>query len=146
MFRVNGATFIGRWYRVLVVLANMLFGLLSGLQPLLPTGSTAAAVQTAIILSLQTSMAILCCRFTPDADRIISTFAATQFTFEAFATAAVLAAAVAQRSAPVTAATNMTDADAVGDLTEATVASTFQTSGFYISLAAMVVPMLQLLE
>ena len=58
MFRVNGATFIGRWYRVLVVLANMLFGLL-GPQPLLPTGSTAAAVQTAIILSLQTSMAIL---------------------------------------------------------------------------------------
>ena len=36
MFRVNGATFIGRWYRVLVVLANMLFGLLAGLQPLLP--------------------------------------------------------------------------------------------------------------
>ena len=176
MFRVNGATFIGRWYRVFVVLANMVFGLLSGLQPLLPAGSTESLVQTAVVLSLQASMAVLCWRFAPDADRIISTFAATQFTFEAFATASVLAAGlIAQNSmeTPASAANTTVDgsgevssgpasqlidagggaiasvggaASVIEDLAPSSLATTFQTSGFLLSLVAMGVPMLQLLE
>ena len=44
LFRVNGATRAGRWYRLTVIFANMGFGLLSGLQPLIMTAGSAAAV------------------------------------------------------------------------------------------------------
>ena len=140
MFRVNGGTFVGRWYRVLAVLANMVFGLLSGLQPLLSAGSTESLVQTGIVLGLQTIMAILCCRFKPDADRIISTFAATQFVFEASSTAAVLVASIVTRS------TAEPDDEANPTAVTDRVTSILVTSGFFLSLAAMGTPMLQLTE
>ena len=88
-FRVNGATRVGTLYRLIVILVNMTFGLLSGLQPLLPQGSLFALTQTSLILSLQLGMSALCFYFLPDADRIISRFAGTQFLFEGLSTALV---------------------------------------------------------
>ena len=82
LFRVNGSTRVGLLYRLLVVVANMIFGLLAGLAPLLPPGSTGALVQTASVLGLQLFMATLCFVYVPDADRIVSFFAGSQFALE----------------------------------------------------------------
>ena len=90
-FRVNGASRVGMLYRLIVILVNMTFGLLSGLQPLLPLNSISALAQTSLVLSLQLSMSALCFYFLPDADRIISRFAGTQFLFEGLSTASVRA-------------------------------------------------------
>ena len=124
MFRVHGATFLGRWYRVLVILLNIVFGSLSGLQPLLPAGTPGATAQTAIIGSLQLIMAAICFLVLPDADRIFSRFAATQFLTEGLSTLALLAASLS--------------VDRPGDA--------LQDLGFWLALGAMVVPMVQLLE
>ena len=96
MFRVNGASFLGRWYRLLVIVANLCFGMLSGLQPLMVVGSAGAVAQTALVLTLQFGMAFVCFHFLPDADRIISRFAATQFLLEGLSTASLLAASVTE--------------------------------------------------
>ena len=61
-------TGVGTCYRLIVLAANMTFGLLSGLQPLLPAGSLPALCQTLIIMILQLGMATLCFYILPDAD------------------------------------------------------------------------------
>ena len=75
----------------------MIFGLLSGLQPILAPGSRQALAQTFCILILQLFMAIICFRFLPDADRIISRFAGTQFLLEGFSTTMLLGADIDAR-------------------------------------------------
>ena len=164
MFRVNGHTAFGRWYRILVILLNMTFGFLSGLQPLLTPGSKGALAQTAMVLSLQLGMALACFRFLPDADRIISRFAATQFLFEGLSTAALLSASIGNPpdeealAAMVPAAPNDTTASSttsemvnsatspVASADEVEQWLSLRDTGFVLSLLAMACPMLQLLE
>ena len=87
---VHGATRLGTCYRIIVIGINMIFGCLSGLQPLLPPGSSAAIAQTLAIVLLQFGMGFLCFYMLPDGDRIVSRFAGTQFFMEAVATSALL--------------------------------------------------------
>ena len=75
---------------MIVIIVNIAFGIVSGLQPLLSAGSTFSIMQTVLIFSLQFIMFLVVCNFTPDADRIISGFACTQFFFEASATGFLL--------------------------------------------------------
>ena len=149
MFRVHGRYFFGRWYRILVLAVNMVFGVLSGLQPLMPAGSRIALVQTALVLTLQLSMALLCFRFLPDADRIISRFAATQFLLEGLSTSMLLASSLSHAGggdvAGSAAAASAEAVDAGASLSTAA-SRALLDSGFAFSLAAMLVPMLQLLE
>jgi len=79
MFRVNGANRMGVSYRLLAIVVNMMFGVLSGLQPLLPPGSAPALFQSFLVLSLQFGMSYVCFKCLPDADRIISRFMGVQF-------------------------------------------------------------------
>ena len=100
LFRVNGGSCVGRNYRMLVVVVNMAFGVLSGMQPLLmPSGSVPAYVQTALIVALQLGMSGLCFFVLPDADRLISRFAATQFLLEGISTCVLLANSLRQEIA-----------------------------------------------
>lgn len=163
LFRVNGATRAGRWYRLTVIFANMGFGLLSGLQPLIMTaGSAAAVAQTGVVLMLQLSMALLCFRVLPDADRVISRFAASQFLLEGLSTASLLGSSISERMA-LTGAANATLAPdstsaAADDPAGCTIHSCgdggaasviwllLRDSGFYLAMAAMFVPTVQLLE
>ena len=92
LFRVNGSSRLAICYRPLVLIVNMCFGFLSGLQPLLPEGSAEATAQASVILALQLGMSAVCFQCLPDADRIISRFAGTQFLCEGLATATLLAA------------------------------------------------------
>ena len=91
-FRVNGSNRVGVGYRLIVIGVNMIFGLLSGLQPMLTPGSGLALMQTFLILTLQLGMSFICFCFLPDADRIISRFAGSQFLLEGLSTAALFAA------------------------------------------------------
>lgn len=91
-FRVNGSSRIGTCYRLLVIFFNVTFGILSGLQPLLPVGSLLALAQTTTILTMQLGLAFVCFSVLPDADRIISRFAGAQFLFESLSTASLLVA------------------------------------------------------
>ena len=171
LFRVNGTSRVGVSYRLLVVVVNMLFGILSGLRPLLTPGSGAALAQTMLVLLLQLSMAYVCFKWLPDADRIISRFAATQFLMEGLTTLALLAASAAQGQAAAAAGASAAAVNASlalggggeGALEEAApsssssaeptvqadpadVAMMLQQIGFALSLGAMGVPVLQLLE
>jgi hypothetical protein len=127
---------------------NMAFGCLSGLQPLLSPGTSAAYTQTSTVLSLQLGMALLCCTFLPDADRIISRFAATQFLLEGLATSALLGASASTdyASAANQTSANQTAAGAAVAPPQPSLVSDLRTSGFALSLSAMAVPMLQLIE
>lgn len=65
LFRVNASTPIGRSYRLLVLHVNVLFGVLSGLEPmLLPRGSTAGLIQAGSICALQFLMSFICLKYT----------------------------------------------------------------------------------
>ena len=86
LFRVNGTNSIGASYRLLVVVVNMMFGTLSGLAPLLGPGTMLALVQASCICTLQLAMSFVCFKYLPDADRIVSRFAGTQFLLEGLAT------------------------------------------------------------
>jgi hypothetical protein len=135
MFRVNGASAIGANYRLIVLCGNMTFGVLSGLSPLLPTGSGGAFVQGGIVMLLQFGMAFLCCRYLPDADRIISVFMGTQFLFEGLSTLMnVLAAATGDGPDP-------SDPSGAYRLNP-----DFLVAGLWVAVFAVAVPMLQLLE
>lgn len=123
-FRVNGARRVTMCYRPLVLIANMSFGILSGLQPLLAEGSTEATVQICTIVSLQLTMSAVCFCCLPDADRIISRFAGAQFLCEGLATSLLLVASYD---------TGINSAD-------------LRIAGFFISLVAVAVPIAQLLE
>ena len=129
MFRVNGDNQLSSYYRLLVIGVNITFGVLSGLQSLLPASSVAALVQTALILVLQLGMSIVCFVCLPDADRVISRFAGSQFCVEGLSTGALLFAEVR----------TWYDSNFVAD-------ATMQNTGFILSLIAMGVPILQLLE
>ena len=89
----------------------------------MPPGSIYALLQTSIILALQLGMSCLCFCILPDADRIVSRFAGTQFFFEGLATTSLLAADQYN-----------------GWLLE------MQQTGFLLSLMAMAMPILLLLE
>ena len=154
-FRVNASTRFGLWYRVLVVAMNMAFGVISGLQPLLAPGSTAAFTQTTAVCALQLTMAISSFHFVPDADRIISRFASTQFLLEGLATALLLGESVTKPAANIisseplassTNATEMGEPTASSDLEAGAGLLTVGNVGFFLSLGAMLTPMLQLLE
>jgi hypothetical protein len=82
LFRVNGSNRVGLSYRVLVLVINVFFGILSGVSPLLSPGSVWALGQTSLVLALQMLMALLCCRYLPDADRVVSRIAGIQFLAE----------------------------------------------------------------
>ena len=151
LFRVNGTSCIGRHYRILVVLANAAFGVLAGLEPLLPHGSTAALAQTGAVLTLQLAMACVCFRFAPDADRVVSMFAGTQFLLEGTSTACLFAASVLSRSAVVADDDADASADTLGDAPSPTDVEdsrpvTLRLVAFWIGLAALSVPVLQLAE
>ena len=88
LFRVNGGRAVGRYFRLLAAAANMAFGALAGLSPLIPPGSPEGFAQALSVMALQFGMAFLCCRCLPDADRLISRFAGLQFGLEGLATAA----------------------------------------------------------
>ena len=116
MFRINGDSRIALCYRPLVLIANMALGVLVGLQPLLGERSAAATMQAFLILALQLTMAWICFKVLPDADRIISRFAGTQFLCEAVGTLTLVVASLASE-----------DAASSAEL---------QVSGFFISLVA----------
>ena len=148
VFRVNGGNSFSCYYRLVVIGVNMLFGIISGLQPLLPVGSFVALLQSFFILALQLGMSLLCFCCLPDADRIISRFAGSQFLFEGFATTALLVGDLHLRS--VNGCTLRcflsVDADVAAGVQQDAVSITMQNSGFLLSLIAMGVPVVQLLE
>lgn len=115
----------------------MTFGTLSGLQPLLLPGSPLAFCQTAAVLTLQLGMAMLCFCFLPDADRIIARFAASQFLFEGFSTGTLLVASLGPHNTRSNTTTATVDRAMTIELHQA---------AFVLSLTAMAVPMLQLVE
>ena len=122
-FRVNGTTRIGLSFRILVLIANIFTGALGGLSPLMTTLEMSVA-QAAIILAVQLGMALVCFYFRPDADKIFSIFAGTQFLMEGLVTACSLwSALVAPELRP--------DVHALG---------------FTLSLVGVFVPMIQLVE
>ena len=151
MFRVNGSSCVGRWYRLIVVSLNMSFGVLSGLQPLLNPDSAEATAQTMCVMALQLSMSLICWWVLPDADRIISHFAGMQFLLEGLSTGALLGANSGRvpSSASTFGVTN-SSASSIGVNDSGGVppvhGEVLFEVGFVLSLLAMVVPMLQLLE
>ena len=151
MFRVNGSSRVGHWYRLIVVSLNMAFGALSGLQVLLKPGSADATAQTTCVMALQLGMSVTCFWFLPDADRIISRFAGTQFFFEGLSTLALLSASSGSPASTLSATNSsgltlgVTDSGG-GDGVAPVHGKVLRQAGFVLSLLAMVVPMLQLLE
>jgi len=81
-FRVNGATRVGVGWRLLVVGATMLIGLLAGLKPAIAAGSALGTIQTLLIWVVQIILGAVCFCVSPDADRIFSALAGTQFLVE----------------------------------------------------------------
>jgi hypothetical protein len=153
LFRVNGSNHVGACYRLLVIVVNMVFGILSGLHPLLPSGSPQAHAQGAVVIALQLGMSFLCFQCLPDADRIISRFAGFQFLCEGLATSALLGASYSKCACATYAAISndtssdmeMSEAETDRAAAEALVVR-LHILGFVLSLVAMCVPMLQLLE
>ena len=162
MFRVNGSSRVGVSYRVLIVLVNMTFGLLAGLQPLLPEGSAGGLAQTSLILILQLGMCFICFKCFPDADMIVSTLSGAQYGCEALATAALVGASVI---APVHDSSrtpgdtttmgiiNLTTnqslsaaGDAEGAPSASEAVSQLQAAGFVLWITAISIPIVQLLE
>ena len=151
-FRVNGRTRIGTCYRLIVVGVNMMFGILSGLQPLIPPVTLPALIQTFCIVFLQFIMAFVCFYVLPDADRIISRFAGSQFLIEGLASLSLLVADRRARDAMLGVEPNATTTAPDGrtldgfdaEMDDYTVS--LQSMGFVLSLLAMAVPMLQLIE
>ena len=171
LFRVHGASRVSTCYRLIVVGVNMIFGVISGLSPLVTPGSFGALVQSSCILGLQMGMSFLCFYYLPDADRIISRFAGTQFLFEGLATGSLITAERLAR--PLSGAFGDGDANATGPFNMSGIFNVsepfdvsalnataldasssdggalsgyLRISGFVMSLVAMVVPIAQLLE
>ena len=122
LFRVRGDSVVGVYYRLLLIAFNMILGVITGLGSLLPPQSTAATGQVACVMALQLLAAALVYRYLPDADRIFSLFAATQFLIEGLGTASLLTSAFAAQ------------------------AEEWKTTSFNMSIVAMGVPILQLVE
>ena len=80
---------------------NILIGTLGGLTPLSDgPGSASATTQAVSILVLQLGMACYCFCLAPDADKISSMFAGTQYLVESLSVACALWAALAAGSIP----------------------------------------------
>ena len=113
----------------------MTFGLLSGLQTLMPMGSVLARAQTCLMMVLQFVMACFALRLLPDADRIISRFVGVQFLCEGCSTAWLLAADFLGASI------------ASGSMTSSSFSVPQALYGaFLVQLVAMCVPIAQLIE
>ena len=125
MFRVHGAGRASRFFRLALLLVNMLFGTLSGLRPLIRPRSSAAYAQSGVVLCLQIGMSFVCCTWLPDADRLISRFMGTKFLLEGTSTAVLLLTAVSTASAPL---------------------GSHPDLAFRLALSAMAVPVVQLAE
>lgn len=151
-FRVHGRTRVGYSYRLIVIGVNMIFGVLSGVQPLIPPVTMPALIQTFTVLTLQLVMGTVCFCFLPDADRIISRFAGSQFLLEGLTTSSLLVADRRARDvmlgSPINATTTAPDRSTYeGAYVETDdVTGTFQSLAFALSLTAMGVPMVQLFE
>ena len=127
---------------MLAISANVTFGLLSGLSPLLVAGSGAAIFQTTLVMVLQFTMCLLCLKFLPDADRIVSVFMGTQFLMEGFSTMLALVAATTPTECDESA--NATLADQV--CLTADQSADVVMVGFWLGVVAILVPMIQLIE
>lgn len=146
LFRVNGTSRVGTLYRLIVVLANATFGVLAGLAPMLPPGSNEAFVQSGAVLVLQLAMAWVCFRFLPDADRIVSLFAGTQFLLEGISTSCLLGATIMRMVSSHGKRDNAMGAlDGSGDAA-GTWPLWLQLAAFWVGLVALGVPVLQLIE
>ena len=144
-FRVNGSSRIGVIYRLLVVLANVTFGALSGLAPLLAPGSIVAGVQTGVVCGLQLLMAGLCFIWAPDADRIISLFAGTQFLLEAVSTGFLLSATLLPLAGLPT-GEDALDADFSVSIGLWDWPFLLRLGAFWVGLVALAVPIAQMVE
>lgn len=129
LFRINGASPWGRWYRVILIFANVSLGVASGLQPLCPEDSLQGIMQAGLILLLQYALAFICCRFLPDADRIFSRFAGTQFFLEGVSSTLLVAASIGRKAG----------------ISEEHLDGLLNTA-FVLSISAICVPMTQLIE
>lgn len=143
LFRVNGSNCVGLYYRLIVVVANVIFGFLGGIGTVLADHPLSALLQVASVLLLQLALAFLCCCFVPDADRVISSSSGTQFVIEAASSGLLFLADVAAQMRE-RALERATDAApfSVDEETELAI----RTLAFWFALLAIVVPMLQLLE
>jgi len=128
LFRVNALTPIGYIWRFVVLCVNVLTGMLGGLTPLFarrgPT-STEAIAQVSILLGLQLTMALVCFCVRPDADKIFSFFAGSQFLLEGLGSSCRLWTVLRPQVA------------LLGDT---------EQLAFTLALVAIFVPMLQLVE
>ena len=127
MFRINGSSKAGVYYRLLVIVVNFLFGVVTGLKPLITQGSLAAYSQACTVLVLQLAMLMVCFCLVPDADRVVSAFMTGQYLFEALSTMCLLAFGLGESDA------------ATGDH-----ATLF--AAFAFAMLAVLVPLLQLIE
>jgi hypothetical protein len=142
LFRVNGSSRLGVSYRVIVLCINVLFGVISGMQPLISPGTAAAHLQTSLVLALQMAMGLLCFCILPDADRVVSRIAGSQFFAEGISTAALLGASFAP-------ATDGAEAGLSTESEEVPMISTrelLRNFGFLAAITAMAMPIFQLLE
>jgi hypothetical protein len=94
LFRVSGANGVTSCYRLIVIGINMSIGALAGLKPLLTPGSSGAAAQCLTVAVMQLGLAAFCLCCAPDADRIFSMLAGTQFLVEGLGTLSLFVAAV----------------------------------------------------
>ncbi len=97
LFRVHGGRRVGVALRLLILIAMMTLGVLSGV----PTGARAASpasaaplAQAVAVLALQLAMAMVFLMHTPDASRTASLCAGGQLLLEALATGAIATAAL----------------------------------------------------
>jgi len=128
LFRVNALSCVGYYWRFVVLCVNVTVGILGGLSPLIaPRGptSTEAIAQVSTLLGVQLSMAMVCYCVRPDADKIFSYFAGTQFLMEAAGTACRLWSVL------------QPDVQLLGDTI---------SLAFTIALIAIFIPMTQMVE
>ena len=123
LFRVNASSRVGMGYRLVVIGCNMLFGALAACGRCCTRARRGQhASGRHLRAAVQPVAPLLCGK--PDADRVISTFAGTQFLFEGLSTAVLLGPAFGP---------NEVDTDVLA-------------TAFALSIVAMLVPILQLLE
>lgn len=146
LFRINGSNRIGVAYRVIVLAVNVTFGVLSGIQPLLSPGTAAATAQAALILVMQFGMSFLCCKFLPDADRIISRVASIQFFAEALSTATLLGASLLPYGDSEAQPAEVTSGDTTSAVDRGALHAFLLSAGFWAAIAAMCMPIIQVIE
>ena len=123
-FRVNGSSRVGVGWRLGLIGATMTIGLLAGLKPAIEAGSAGGVIQALLVWSLQITLGILCFLFSPDADRVFSALAGTQFLAEGLSNCLLWIAGFL---------------DTAGK-------ESLQSGAFGLGLAAVFVPIIQLLE